>query len=117
MFRKSLWLAVLPLALACAADKATDSKPQERDAKLVTEYKTPFGVSRADGKSVKAPEKSQPPSGVKVVEAGDSLRFEQPSPFGPRKWTRKKSELTEMEKDAWELSKTDKSPAPAKSKE
>jgi hypothetical protein len=57
------------------------------------------------------------PVTVKVTEEGDSLRFERPSPFGVRKWTRKKTELTEMEKAAWELAKTGQSPQSGKSKE
>jgi hypothetical protein len=34
-----------------------------------------------------------------------------------RKWTRKKTELTEMEKAAWELAKAGTSPQSGKSKE
>ncbi len=110
-----LCFAILPFALAYGADKEAGPRSQAKEAKPVAEYKTPFGVSRSDGKAVKAPEKTQPPADLKVIEAGDSLRFEQPSPFGLRKWARKKSELTEMEKAAWELSKAGKGPVSEKS--
>ena len=39
---------------------------------------------------------------IKVVEAGDDLQFEQNSPFGIRKWTKKKTELTSDEQAAWD---------------
>lgn len=114
MSKKSVWLMILPFALAFGAGKAADEKPK---GKAATEYRTPFGVLHSDGKTAQAQAKPQPPVDFKVTEEGDSLRFERPSPFGVRKWTRKKTELTEMEKAAWELAKAGKSPQSGKSKE
>lgn len=51
---------------------------------------TPFGAS------VKTPASSTVPT--KVTDAGDSIVFERPTPFGPQRWTRKKTELTAYEK-------------------
>ena len=85
--------------------------------------KTPFGVT----KSLETAEKAEAPrtskstqattpfgassqektaEGVKVRERGDVLEFERPSPFGVSRWTRKKDELTEAERDLWERSRS-----------
>jgi hypothetical protein len=53
---------------------------------------TPFGNSKA----------SAGPGITKAVEEGDSIRFERPSPFGPYRWTRKKTDLTAAEQEAWD---------------
>jgi hypothetical protein len=39
---------------------------------------------------------------VKIVEKGDELYFERKAPFGVQKWSRKKSELNDFERQAWE---------------
>jgi hypothetical protein len=64
---------------------------------------TPFGESKAPATGLPA---------TRVTDAGDSLRFERPSPFGVYRWTRKKSELTADEKKLWEAQQT-ASPAQA----
>lgn len=72
--------------------------------------RTPFGVSRvlradterpAAGGGLNGVAPSRVPE-IKVVEAGDDLQFEQNSPFGIRKWTKKKTELTSDEQVAWD---------------
>ena len=35
---------------------------------------------------------------IKVIDKGDTVRFERPSPFGPMGWEKKKSELTDEER-------------------
>ncbi len=62
---------------------------------------TPFGLSKWEDKpvdaaaaSARASESSVP---VKVVDQGDSYRFEKETPFGPTHWERRKNELTESE--------------------
>jgi len=114
MSKNSVWFLILPFALAFGAVQAAEEKPK---AKTATGYRTPFGVLHSDGKTAEGQAKPQPPVGFKVTEEGDSLRFERPTPFGVGKWTRKKTELTEMEKAAWELAKADRSPRSGKSKE
>jgi len=114
MSKKSVWLMIVPFALALGAGKAAEEKPK---GKAATGYTTPFGVLHSDGKTAEPHAKPQPPLDFKVTEEGDSLRFERPSPFGVRKWTRKKTDLTEMEKAAWELAKAGQSPQSGKSKE
>jgi len=114
MSKKSVWYMILPFALAFGAGKAAEEKPK---VKAATGYRTPFGVLHSDGKTAGAQAKPQPPVDFKVTEEGDSLRFERPTPFGVWKWTRKKTELTEMERAAWEMAKAGQSPQSGKSKE
>ena len=66
--------------------------------------KSPFGVMRREDTAAVAPQTSTEPDlrEVKAFDAGDSVRFEQPSPFGPVKWERKKTELTAGERALWE---------------
>ena len=80
---------------------AEDSSKQKPEAAAKTNpEKTPFGESKA---ATNAPV-------TKVVDLGDSVRFERPSPFGVYRWTRKKTELNDDETKLWEASR----PAPAK---
>jgi hypothetical protein len=65
---------------------------------------TPFGDVPATGSGAEKTSGSAPAI-TNAVEAGDSIRFERPSAFGTYKWTRKKTELTEDEKRAWEASR------------
>jgi hypothetical protein len=76
------------------------AKQSAEPARKPNPEKTPFGESRAA---------SNAPA-TKVIEQGDSVRFERPSPFGVYRWTRKKTELNDDEKTLWEASRT----APAK---
>ncbi|MCX6618962.1 MAG: hypothetical protein NTZ98_23055 [Acidobacteria bacterium] len=64
--------------------------------------KTPFGVARFPEPPPEAKPVEEIPEGMTAVEDGDSIRFERPTPFGKHRWTRKKSELTELERRVWE---------------
>jgi hypothetical protein len=55
--------------------------------------KTPFGVAAVEEKNADF---------VKASDAGDKVRFVRNSPFGANTWERKKSELTESEREVWE---------------
>ena len=62
---------------------------------------TPFGYSKweekpGDQNGAVAPSSSATP--VTMTDLGDSVQFQRVTPFGPQKWTRKKSELTDEEK-------------------
>jgi hypothetical protein len=72
--------------------------------------KTPFGLARIEDKPVEASD------GITAKEDGDLVRFESPGPFGPYRWQKKKSELADYEKAAWERSKA-KDAAAAKAKQ
>lgn len=66
--------------------------------------RTPFGITKWDDAALPsqpAPEsaaqdKTNP---VTVTDLGDSYRFEKKTPFGGATWTRKKTELTDDDKD------------------
>jgi hypothetical protein len=79
--------------------------------------KTPFGLARIEDKPVVA---SAAPTasgdGIVAKEDGDTIRFERPGPFGTYRWQKKKSELADDEKAAWERSK-EKDAAAAKVKQ
>src|SRR6266581_7480301 len=65
--------------------------------------KTPFGLARIEDKPVEASSAPVSPGAeITAKEDGDTIRFERPGPFGTYRWEKKKSELTEDEKAAWE---------------
>ncbi len=72
----------------------------DREGKTWILNQTPFGIMRSEEK-LSMTEDDLPP-GMTVVEDGEMLKFERPTIFGPVRWTRKKTELTEMERKAWE---------------
>ena len=75
---------------------------------------TPFGLSRAEDKPVE-PAAAAAPVYVTAVDAGDTVKFERPGPFGVYRWEKKKTELTDDERAAWERSRgADRAPAKAK---
>lgn len=59
--------------------------------------KTPFGVIRSEAMPATAASASL--DGVKAFDQGDTVRFERQSPFGVVKWEKKKTELTDEERD------------------
>jgi hypothetical protein len=62
---------------------------------------TPFGVSKAEERP--APQAAKPEDDPATAEdAGDSVRFTRPTPFGNKTWTKKKTELDSYEKTIWE---------------
>jgi hypothetical protein len=77
---------------------------------------TPFGISRMEELNPgQAPaalmDGPAPPAAnnkikVSAVDKGDTVRFEQQTPMGPRVWERKKSELTPQESAWLETAKT-----------
>src|SRR5579872_273279 len=75
---------------------------------------TPFGLSKAEDKP--APEAAAAPAGAATTatEDGDTIRFERPGPFGIYHWQKKKTDLTDDEKAAWEQSKAKSAAAKAK---
>jgi hypothetical protein len=50
-----------------------------------------------------APDKQNVGERTTAVAEGDSIRFEQATPFGKRTWVRKKTELNEDEQRIWDL--------------
>ena len=46
---------------------------------------------------------------AKSEDLGDTVRFSRPTPFGPKVWTRKKTELDTYEKSIWDRDQQKKS--------
>ena len=57
----------------------------------------PFGVSKYEDKPAEATAVTEQPA-VLVRDLGDSVEFQRMTPFGPSKWARKKTDLTDEEK-------------------
>lgn len=95
-----------PFGYVRTADEGTKGRA---DASAATpaaapvETSSPFGKSKAVASpSAAAPDRADL---VKATEDGDVVRFERKSPFGIYKWTRKKTELTAAEQDAFDRSR------------
>ncbi|MGH9673518.1 MAG: hypothetical protein ACRD44_10085 [Bryobacteraceae bacterium] len=77
--------------------------------------RTPFGLSKHE----ETPEEKAEPAAeapdprLTIEEDGDKLHFRRKTVFGESKWTKKKSELTDDEKSAWDLLKKQKAAKPA----
>lgn len=69
----------------------------DKEGKKWTYVKTPFGIVRSEVSQ--APAASASLSGVTAFDEGDTVRFEKQSPFGVVKWQKKKTELTDEERD------------------
>ena len=84
---------------------------QHTDAKGVKWIykKTPWGVAKIEdkpGAKIESDGTSKPKGpAIAVYEEGEILRFERPGPFGMYKWKKKKDDLTEEERDAWDRTK------------
>ena len=64
---------------------------------------TPFGIAKSEDKPAQPSATAVIP--ITAVEDGDKIRFERPGPFGVYRWEKKKSELSEDERAAWQRSK------------
>jgi hypothetical protein len=103
------------------AKKSTTTSPRrvtDADGKVYEIRETPFGPMKFPVKTEEAARESSADAFLKVVEQGDNLRFSRQTPFGVTEWVRKKSELTDSEKQAWEREQSkSKSSAPVETKE
>ncbi|SRR5579864_2385851 len=83
--------------------RSTDNK-----GKAWIYHRTPFGISRTEDKPV-SPESEQKTADAKeqflqtttAVEDGESIRFVRDSPFGRAEWSKKKTDLNEIEQAVW----------------
>jgi hypothetical protein len=69
---------------------------KDKQGKNWTFVKTPFGVMKSETSATTA---SGSLTGVKAFDEGDKVRFERPSPFGPIKYEKNKTELTDDERN------------------
>jgi hypothetical protein len=81
---------------------APPAESTKADGRSASTTATPFG-------DVKTPPAAQ---AIKVSDRGDSLEFERPSPFGTYKWKRKKEDLNQSEREAWDRSRQPTTAAP-----
>lgn len=106
-----------PVAMAIPKD-AVETTPgfyrwKDPAGKTWTYRRTPFGVSRWPAESVDvaqdaADKQRAVGERTKAVEQGDSIRFEEATPFGKRAWVRKKTDLTETEQKIWDAQQRSK---------
>ena len=66
---------------------------------------TPFGLARAEDKPAERPATPVTGPTTTATEDGDTVRFERPGPFGTYRWQKKKTDLDEDERAAWERSR------------
>jgi hypothetical protein len=102
-----------PKSTATAPNRVT-----EADGKTYEYRETPFGRMKFLVKTEDSARDASADAFLKVTEEGDSLRFRRQTPFGVNEWVRKKTELNDTEKRAWEqeLGKS-KTSAPVETKE
>jgi len=79
---------------------------------------TPFGWMKSAALSTPEQQKrdgvGDPTEGMTVKEEGEMLKFSRPGPFGAYNWTKKKTDLDDMEKAVWSRAqKSAKPPAPS----
>lgn len=90
IFRKT------PFGVVKSLEKPEASAPKTEEPAAATPKPGPTPTPFGDVKT------SAPVQHLKIVDRGDVLEFERPSPFGSYKWKRKKDELNQVERDAWE---------------
>ncbi len=88
------------------ADSTGDYHHTDAQGKKWIYRKTPFGVSRLEDTAENAAPRADATSGggITAFDEGDKVRFERKGPFGVWKWEKKKTELDEAEKAAWQNS-------------
>ena len=94
---------VVPLKVPAGATAIESGTWRYVDAKTKKTWiyrSTPFGITRYEEQPAVAAE--EPPAEIKAFDEGDSVRFERQSPWGPSRWSKKKNELSETERQVWE---------------
>lgn len=87
--------------LPAGAEKSANGSWRYKDpsGKVWIYDKTPFGFSRRAESADKVVEDEAAKPRFRIVEVkGDSITFENPTPFGKPRWTRQRAELTKDEK-------------------
>ena len=104
-----------PLGIPYSAVKISDGAWRAvEDGKPIIYRTTAFGFTKVseeeNGKiqrmiNGKPDESTEVPVGLSVAEEGDRLRFKRITPFGPYEWVKAKTDLTAVEKAAWNQTK------------
>ena len=98
--KKATTAAAKPLTIPTDAVANADGTYawKDKQGKSWTFVKTPFGVMKSEAYSAPAVASSSL-TGVKAFDEGDKVRFERPSPFGPIKYEKNKTDLTDDERN------------------
>ncbi|MCZ2076326.1 MAG: hypothetical protein HUU41_22325 [Bryobacteraceae bacterium] len=93
-----------PLTIPPDAKQVGDNTYLHTDSngKAWTYTRTPFGLRKAEGTPESTAKTQDALPEMTATEEGDSVRFTRKTPFGKSQWTRKKSELTGVERAVWE---------------
>jgi hypothetical protein len=75
-------------------EKGSAGKPD----KVWIYRRTPFGLAKSEEEP---PSSTDSAVGVEAVDKGENVEFSTNSPFGIKRWTKKKTELDEIERAAW----------------
>jgi hypothetical protein len=75
-------------------EKGSGGKPD----KVWIYRRTPFGLAKSEEETSSDVD---PSTGIEAVDKGASVEFSSNSPFGIKRWTRKKTEMDELEKAAY----------------
>ena len=67
--------------------------------------KTPFGIMKSAASDTTVSNTETVGPSTKVIDKGDSVRFEKPGPFGTIAYEKKKTELNESERQAVDAQK------------
>lgn len=88
----------IPKDAVASADGNTYTYTDKQGKKWIY-AKTPFGIMKSAA-SETAASNSTPvdTAGTKVIDKGDSYRFERPGPFGTIGWEKKKTDLNDSER-------------------
>ena len=73
----------------------------DKDGKKWIYRNTPFGVSKSEEHPV-APVVQTGEDPARSEDLGDTVRFTRPTPFGPKVWTKKKTEMDAYEKGIYD---------------
>ena len=97
-------------------------KHTDKAGKVTYYRRSPFGVAyytppeKTSNSATRSAAPSSAPTGEMTgVDQGDSVKFTRPGPFGLYTWIRKKSEMSDDEKAAFENSKSNTATAKAQS--
>jgi hypothetical protein len=101
LYRKTPFSVLIVNEEPPTADAAVNTCPENN----VTARQHPFSGGKQEAPIARS---------IKVVEEGDSVRFERTTPFGVSRWTAKKSQLTKEERELWDCAR--KAGAPAETK-
>ena len=103
--KKSEKTATAPQALTIPKDAVKDANGTysytDKQGKKWIYRNSPFGVIKTVAPETGADTRANPnqaAAATKVTDKGDTVQFERSTPFGPTKWEKKKSDLTDEER-------------------